>query len=116
MVKKRAYEGDAAAINTLNICLDTVCRLLAPVCPFMTDEIYRELYKKEIHKEEMPSPNKEYDSKLTELTEKIIEFNSMVWKAKKDKGISLNTEISGIKLPKELEPFEDDLRKMHQLK
>lgn len=55
------------------------------------------------------------ESKLKELTEKIAEFNSNVWKAKKKKGIPLNAEISGIKIPSELKPFEEDLVKMHKL-
>jgi valyl-tRNA synthetase len=116
MVKKRAYDGDAAAIDTLNTCLETVCKLLSPICPFITDEIYRELYKDSVNKTEMPTTNKKWDSKLSSLTEKITEFNSLVWKAKKDKNLSLNAEIEGIDIPKELTPFTDDLTRMHNLK
>ncbi|MDD5416800.1 MAG: valine--tRNA ligase [Candidatus Aenigmarchaeota archaeon] len=115
MVKKRAYDGDASAIETLNTCLKSMCQILAPICPFITDEIYRELYGKSVH-EETFSETVKADAKLTELTEKVAEFNSLVWKTKKEKGLALNAEISGIKIPVELKSFEDDLKRMHQLK
>ena len=44
-----------------------------------------------------------------------MEFNSEVWKQKKEKGISLRAEISGIEIPKELADFEKDLKECHGL-
>lgn len=115
MVKNRAYDGDAGALYTLHTCLKTICSLLTPICPFTTDKIYREVYDDTVHKTQLPESKKNWESKLKELTEKIAEFNSNVWKAKKKKGIPLNAEISGIKIPSELKPFEEDLVKMHKL-
>jgi valyl-tRNA synthetase len=116
MVKSRAYEGDSGALYTLHTCLKTMTRLLAPICPFITDRIYRDVYGKSVHLEQMPETNEEWESKFTDLTQQIIDFNSLVWKTKKDKSISLNAEIEGIKIPTELKPFEEDLTKMHKLK
>ena len=45
----------------------------------------------------------------------ITEFNKVVWKTKKDKGISLREPIGGIEIPKELKIFENDLRAAHNL-
>ncbi len=116
MIKGRAYDGDPSALYTLHTCLETICALLAPISPFMTDKINRELYGKSIHKEPYPENNPTWQSKiLLELTPKIIGFNSEIWKRKKEKGIPLNGEISGIKIPSELKQFEDDLRKMHKV-
>lgn len=114
MIKNRAYENDSGTIYTLHTVLKTISTLLAPVCPFITDKIYQEVYGKSVHKEEFPKINKEWENDLTKLTEKLITFNSSIWKQKKDKGISLKAEIS-IKIPDELKPFEEDLRKMHKL-
>ena len=116
MVKPRAYEGDTGALYTLHTCLKIILKLLAPITPFITDKVYRELYKKTVHLEPLPEENQIWNSNFKELTDKIIEFNSMVWKAKKEKGLSLNAEIEGIKVPTELRPFESDLIKMHKLK
>jgi valyl-tRNA synthetase len=42
IVKKRAYsEDNASAIATLKLSLDTFVKLLAPFCPFITEEIYQ---------------------------------------------------------------------------
>src|SRR3989338_11467793 len=63
MVKKRAYgEGfdkkeQESAWFTLHKCLESILEMLAPIIPFMTDFIARELYHKySIHKEEFPEP------------------------------------------------------------
>jgi hypothetical protein len=50
------------------------------------------------------------------LTEKIIETNSTIWKHKKGKGISLNSELEKVTLPEELKDFVEDLKNMHKIK
>ena len=42
IVKKRAYSADnASAIATLKLSLDSFIKLLAPFCPFITEEVYQ---------------------------------------------------------------------------
>jgi isoleucyl-tRNA synthetase len=41
--RRRFWDGDPAAFATLNACLVTVAKLLAPFCPFVADEIYDNL-------------------------------------------------------------------------
>ncbi len=41
--RRRFWDGDAAAFDTLRVCLVTVARMLAPFCPFIADEIYDNL-------------------------------------------------------------------------
>ena len=41
--RRRFWEGDPAAFATLRECLLSVCKLLAPFCPFISDEIYDNL-------------------------------------------------------------------------
>ncbi len=41
--RRRFWDGDAAAFATLRTCLLTVAKLLAPLCPFIADEIYDNL-------------------------------------------------------------------------
>jgi isoleucyl-tRNA synthetase len=41
--RRRFWDGDPAAFATLRECLVTLSKLLAPFCPFMSDEIYDNL-------------------------------------------------------------------------
>ncbi|HSZ15163.1 MAG TPA: isoleucine--tRNA ligase [Solirubrobacteraceae bacterium] len=41
--RRRFWDGEAAAFETLRACLLTVSRLLAPFCPFIADELYDNL-------------------------------------------------------------------------
>jgi isoleucyl-tRNA synthetase len=41
--RRRFWEGDQAAFDTLRSCLIEVSKLLAPFCPFIADEIYDNL-------------------------------------------------------------------------
>jgi valyl-tRNA synthetase len=47
-------------------------------------------------------------------TERIVEFNSSVWRAKKERGLSLRDPIE-VAVPEDLKPFEDDLIRMHNI-
>ena len=120
MVKTRAYgEGfnekeQEAAWHTLHIILRTVLKLLAPLTPFITDYIWGELYGKEsVHLEEFPQA--EWDFKLEGLTDNLIQFNTDVWKTKKDKNLSLKAEIQ-VEIPKDLIILEKDLKRMHNIR
>ncbi|HST56603.1 MAG TPA: isoleucine--tRNA ligase [Solirubrobacteraceae bacterium] len=41
--RRRFWDGDVGAFQTLRACLLTVAKLLAPFCPFVADEIYDNL-------------------------------------------------------------------------
>jgi isoleucyl-tRNA synthetase len=41
--RRRFWDGDLSAFETLRTCLLTVAKLLAPFCPFIADEIYDNL-------------------------------------------------------------------------
>jgi isoleucyl-tRNA synthetase len=41
--RRRFWDGDPEAFRTLRTCLLTVAKLLAPLCPFIADEIYDNL-------------------------------------------------------------------------
>jgi valyl-tRNA synthetase len=113
MVKTRAYSDDESALYTLHEGLKVILKLMAPIIPFITDAVYSKIYGEKIHNLEFPEkfdvPNK------TKFTQNLIDFNTMVWKKKKDAGLALNTEIKNIIIPKELRLFNDDLKKMHKL-
>ena len=49
------------------------------------------------------------------LTNFISEFNSSVWKAKKDAGLSLKSPIRDFEIPAELAELSEPLTRMHSL-
>jgi isoleucyl-tRNA synthetase len=56
--RRRFWEGDRAAFDTLQHCLVTVAQLLAPFTPFIADEIYDNLDGSEpsVHLTDWPEP------------------------------------------------------------
>jgi len=56
--RRRFWDGDTAAFSTLRECLVTVSKLLAPLTPFLADEIYGNLDGAEpsVHLCDFPSP------------------------------------------------------------
>ena len=115
MVKGRAYEGDTGALYTLHEVMKTLLRILAPISPFITDKIWRDVYGGSVHEEQLPEAREEWESEFRRLTPELIEFNSRIWKGKKDQGLSLNEPLVGVLLPESLEPFKADLTKMHKI-
>jgi isoleucyl-tRNA synthetase len=63
--RRRFWDGDPAAFGTLRECLVTIAKLLAPLTPFVADEIYEELDGSEpsVHLCDFPVPG-ERDEKL----------------------------------------------------
>jgi isoleucyl-tRNA synthetase len=63
--RRRFWEGDVAAFDVLRTCLVTVAKLLAPLTPFVADEIYDNLDGREpsVHLCDFPEPG-ERDRRL----------------------------------------------------
>ncbi len=122
MAKNRAYNQDSqfseaeqkAACWTLHEVLKKVLKLMAPVTPFITEKIYNDVYSGKIHKEEFPKADKT-DYKLEFTTEDVTEFNSAVWKTKKDGNVSLKNPIKRAVLPEKLKALEKELKVMHKI-
>ena len=119
MVKPRAYgqgfskQQQRAAWYTLHTVLRTVLLLLAPITPFMTDHIWRQLYSKSsIHTETFPKAI--WSKAHKQYTEPMLAFNREVWKVKQEKNLALRDPLE-MQVPKKLARFRDDLIKMHSL-
>lgn len=112
--KKFSKEESDAAKYTLHILLERILTLLYPIIPQVTSIIAKE---KGMNLEEIEFPSVSIKTKFDKmyLVNSIISFNSEVWKAKRDKNISLKESISGINIPKDLEPFKSDLIACHNL-
>lgn len=124
MVKGRAYATDndagrRSALYTLHRCLSTILLLIAPVTPFIAEELWTKIYSnKSIHLQRMSS-NENPDPELLKYTKLITDFNSQVWNKKREtvkdgKPLSLKDPIE-IAVTPELTIFKDDLKAMHNL-
>ena len=118
IVKKRVYKGSGnkklSAQYTLYHSLLTILKLIAPIMPFVTEEIYQTYYKKNekqssIHLERWPKDEKPKDSKNFDLLIKIL---TKVRRAKSNAKKSMNSEVI-LTLSKEnkqkLKPLLQDL-------
>ena len=120
LIKNRAYNQEKkftkseseSAKYTLHYLLENLLTLLYPIIPQITTFIMKQKGT-DLLKSEFPK-GKPTASTLN-LVEKIENFNSQVWKTKKEKGISLKDPISGIKIPPKLSAFEKDLKACHKI-
>ena len=115
MVKSRLYDGDEVASWTLHRIVRDILTSLSPICPFFTHYLSTTLYNQSsVDVRQFPDVMP-IVSELLDLTPLLIEFNSNVWKIKKDAGISLNTEISDVSIPERLHILEKSLIRMHRI-
>lgn len=120
LVKNRAYnrngafspEKQMAAVYTLNQCLDIILKLLAPIIPLITYRIYMVLRGEDIHFQDFPEPV-EYESRLT--TRDIEELNKAIWRAKKERGLSLRDPVRSAVIPEKFRPISEDIVGTHRL-
>ncbi len=125
LVKSRAYnfnnefseEEQHSAWYALHTVLRTILLMLAPIMPFITDYLWRQLYgSKSIHQELIPEPNPEWDTPFTELFVKIMDINRGIWTYKKSRNMRLGEPLSAeLYIPSELEPFAKDLKHLHKI-
>ena len=106
IVKKRVYQGSGnkrlSAQYTLYHSLLTILKLLAPIMPFITEEIYQTHFKKNektpsIHLENWPKNENSKDSNDLDLLIKLV---TKVRQEKSEKQKPMNSEIL-LTMPKE---------------
>ena len=106
LVKNRLYDKDKysdkeveSALSTLYYSLLTVLKLISPITPHITEEIYQLYFrkyekKKSIHISSWPEYRKEFDfSNVEESVDLAIEVLSLVRKFKSDNRMSLKKGI-----------------------
>lgn len=118
IVKNRAYNENKkfteteseSARYTLYALLERWLILASPIIPQITSLIAEDFG---VDFSAFPQAKKSADVSL--LMDSLMEFNSRVWKTKKDNGLSLREPILEIEIPKELKEFEKDLKACHNL-
>ncbi len=95
----------------------TICKLLAPICPHITEAIYEQVPKtntmaQSIHKSEWPSPETgRMDESVAKQGRALLEAISLSRRKKADSGISLKTPIRDLQIyakPEQLTVLKDN--------
>ncbi|MEM4156643.1 MAG: valine--tRNA ligase, partial [Archaeoglobaceae archaeon] len=99
LVKGRLYSGEESdpAKFTLKYTLDRILRLLAPITPFITEEIWQKFSKGSVHLQSYPSVEWQMiDEQAEKAGEEMKEIISAIRKFKHDKGLALNAPLKKI--------------------
>ena len=121
LVKNRAYneqgtfsiEEQNGALYTLHYCLDTLLQLYAPIIPIFTSYLYSALHEMDVHFTSYPES--EHAFTVLFSAEDLMQANSALWKAKKEKGLSLKAPIRHAQLPLALKVLERDIKLAHSI-
>ncbi|MFH1473870.1 MAG: valine--tRNA ligase [Candidatus Aenigmatarchaeota archaeon] len=99
IVKYRAYADDDSAKWTLYKNLLTILKLFSPIIPFITEEIYQNMFKENekdisIHISSWPEVEKEFiDKEIEEIGDMTVAVISSLRQYKSSKGLALNSEV-----------------------
>ncbi|MBM47613.1 MAG: valine--tRNA ligase [Euryarchaeota archaeon] len=120
MSKSRLYDGNDSATWALHRVVRDLMSAFTPICPFFTHYLSTTLYgRSAVDVVGFPRIPDTCGANMFEsmkgLTDSLISFNSMIWKMKKDSGISLKSPIEGVDIPENLLVFENTLTNMHNL-
>jgi valyl-tRNA synthetase len=109
LVKERAYEGDVSAVYSLRVALDVMLRLLAPVIPFATEEVWSWSNEGSVHRAAWPALEADAPrGVLTAASAALIGIR----RAKTDAKASQKTEVTSATIggPGILSEAVEDLR------
>lgn len=119
MSKSRLYDGDISATWTLHKIVREILTVFSPVCPFFTDYLSTTLYgKSAVDIREFPSlvlTGRDDLARYLSITDDLVDFNSRIWKLKKDLGLSLKSEITDVVVPPSLIELQSSLITMHSI-
>ncbi|HYM33801.1 MAG TPA: DUF5915 domain-containing protein, partial [Steroidobacteraceae bacterium] len=120
--RRRFWKGEMnadkqAAYDTLNECLVTVAKLMAPVAPYMSDMIFRSLVNKDsVHLEQYPVANeKTIDLKLEARMSKAQVVSSLVRQMRERAKIKVRQPLERVLIPCANRIEIEELRKVEDI-
>ncbi len=122
-VKIRAYglgnyveDEVRGAWYVLHKTLRTILKLLAPILPFTTDYIWRNLYDvKGVHVQLIDVKEIRYETQHKDLIPKLVVVNSLIWKYKKENNIRFSENLNArLYIPRDVEHLAEELKDLHK--
>ena len=112
-----------SAYQTLYTCLETVARLMSPIAPFFSEQLYRDLNNvternkaESVHLTDFPEANKSFiDKALEERMEMAQLVSSLVLSLRKKANIRVRQPLSKIMIPVKDENMKTQLEKVSHL-
>jgi isoleucyl-tRNA synthetase len=96
--RDRFGDGDKQALATLYQVLVTFCKIAAPIIPFITEEMYKNLTREEsVHLTDWPSAGK-VDKKLLEEMEVVRKICELGHAARKEAGIKVRQPLAELRI------------------
>lgn len=115
--ERRGKQAKESAQYTLYYTLLTLIKLLAPIMPHITEELYQTYFKEEksIHSSSWPTVTKEWnDKKAEQAGDLAIQVITQVRQEKTKAQKSLKEPVQTLILDKKLKPLEQDLKAVTQ--
>ncbi|MCM1051837.1 MAG: isoleucine--tRNA ligase [Paenibacillus sp.] len=109
--RKRFWNGDTAAYQTLYTCLETLSRLIAPFAPFYADELYRALTGSDnsVHLAEFPKCDASLSAPELEKRQRLAQnITSMTLALRRKVNIKVRQPLSTLMVP----ALDDEMRSM----
>jgi len=112
-----------SAYQTLYTCLETVARLMSPIAPFFSEQLYRDLNNvtgrnkaESVHLTDFPEANKTFiDKALEERMEAAQLISSLVLSLRKKANIRVRQPLSKIMIPVANEEMKTQIEKVSHL-
>ena len=114
-IKYRIYGGDKSANHALNKTFLSLLKMLAPFMPYVTEEIYLELYAKEekeesIHVSDWPEVDERLvEKKSIETGDKACGVIAYIRQWKHSNGLALNAEINEVTIEGDIREAKNDI-------
>ena len=121
--KSEDNQDKLSAYQTLYTCLETVARLMSPIAPFFSEQLYRDLNNvtgrnkaESVHLTDFPEANKTFiDKALEERMEMAQLVSSLVLSLRKKANIRVRQPLSKIMVPVKDENMKTQLEKVSHL-
>ena len=121
--KSEDNQDKLSAYQTLYTCLETIARLMSPIAPFFSEQLYRDLNNvtgrnkaESVHLTDFPVANKTFiDKSLEERMEMAQLVSSLVLSLRKKANIRVRQPLSKIMIPVKDENMKTQLQKVSHL-
>ncbi len=90
--------ADRAALATLHTSLVTVCRLLAPAAPFLSDAVHRRLTNESVHLARFPEPRGVRSASLEHATDAVRRLASLARAARETGGLRVRQPVARLRV------------------